>query len=853
MVESKVNRIKNWDTLTPRVVTFIAENSQNASIDGIANHFKFEQTSPEYTALKNLLADLAERGEIKRSGKGFYFVEQNLGPVILEAVKRKGAANDTFDFIPVSWPKNVSGIAHKPDTIRMQSDSALHISKIQDGGLYLARVSYDKHAHNGTTKAYKANVLESLDKELVGTLKIAGDGSYVVKPATRKRKYTLPVSGTYVREQNLKEGSLVRFNINPHKLENGCPRAFVTAAFGDSADYNKISQTVAMMHGLTPEFNSAVMDELNNLPKPSWANRTDLTHIPFVTIDDITTTDMDDAMYGEPDTDPKNPGGWNIIVAIADVAQYMRWDGEMDKEARKRGNTTYLPGFRCDMIPNELASDLCSLVPNEKRSCLAISMKINAKGKLIGKEIQRGIMVSRAKLHHKQVEAAMAGKIDAEIAPHMDQVRALYDAYKPMARAARHRRQLPIESKEQKIAFDAKGNFDKIEMRPYMDINRVIEQWMVLANVAAAQLLKERRYPGIYRTHADPSEKGVMKGSTVLGGLGYSIDPDAPLKMQLVHILEKSKGKEEQDLVHMAVIRMLARAEYLPDNDVGHFGLALDDYAHFTSPIRRYADVMVHRFLISAYKLGDDGLRPNFNHDTLMQICGRISSTERQSQQAETDVRQRFNAVWAEKEIIAAAKEGKDRHYRATITDIRDDGLVVEIKENGVQGFIPVESLPGNGDYVMLEEFSAFGAREAMLPGPDGVTTYRELAFQRGASLNIQIVSADPLENSILFKPSHNVCAIISKYRDGIMAAIDKQFNRREFKDDFNTNGSGKVSKRQARRERAMARRNEDRDDAPKTSQPQGKRRGQANDNERNFRRDGKKNKDRSKGHSPRR
>lgn len=794
--QADLGTIKNKPRLRYQVKEFIAKNYKNTSFQSIADHFDFKTDTVEYETLKDVLADLANKGEAKRSGAGHYFVEQNVGFVIVRA-ERDNTANDSFVLTPLSWPDSVSHISTKPEKIRLQNDSIIGAAKISHGDLFIARVSHDRPAHTKREKGYKASLLESINRELIGTLKVTDDGKYFVKPASYKKKYVLPVSTEYVNEAHLKKGSLVRFHINPLKLENGCPRAHISAAFGDSTDYKNISKVVAMMYGLSPKFNDAVMAELRSLnTTPSWANRTDLTHIPFVTIDDITTTDMDDAMWCQPDTNPNNPNGWHLIVAIADVAQYVRWNGEIDKAARERGNTTYLPGYRCDMIPNELASDLCSLVPNEPRSCLAIHMWMDQKGKLINKKIQRGVMISRAKLHHKQVEAAMSGNIDEQIAPHMEQIKALYAAYEPMAKRAKKRGQLPIESKEQKIAFDADGNFDKIEMRPYMDINRVIEQWMVMANVAAAQLLVERKYPGIYRTHEQPSEKGVAFWSSVLGNLGYHINPDKPLKPQLISTLEKSKGTEEQDLIHIAVIRMQSRAQYLIDDDIGHYGLSLTEYAHFTSPIRRYADLMVHRFLIDAYKLGDDGLGSRVNRDQMMQICGKISTTERQSQKAEIDVRERFSAVWAERELIDSAKKGEERHYRATITDIRDDGLIVEIKHNGVQGFIPVESLPGVADYVLLNEYSAFGTREDISQDPTQ-PAYRQLAFQRGASLDIQLVGSDPIENSILFKPSHEVCAIIEKYRNGIMTAIEKQFKQRELQHDFRIHGNeGRISKR---------------------------------------------------------
>lgn len=743
---------------------FIADNAY-CSFDDLVNHLNLphDENNSDYKLLKHRLALLVDREKVERKKQGKYIVPQNIG-YVLARVHRPANDPERIYLKPLSWPKN--NYHNQPKALDLGANNLIHPREAKDGDLFVVRVQSSKK--NGKHN-FRARIIDRAQDELVGFVEKNQEGQYFIKPANRKKNYSLPIEQWALKGAD--EGDLIRYKITKKTDNKGTPHPVVTETIGKDNDWQSISKIVATEFGLTPEFNQKVNDELAQLKDPNWstANRTDLRNLELLTIDDVTTQDMDDAMLAEPVLDDQGKQiGWHLVVAIADVAQYIAPDSATDIEARRRGNTNYLPGYRCDMIPSEIATDKASLVPNEDRSCLAMHMWINMEGQLTKHKLQRGIMRSRAKLNHTQVEDAMAGNPDQEIAPYMQHIKNLYEAYKPMAKQAKARQKLPIESKEQKVAFDAQGEFDDIKLIDYKDINRVIEEFMVLANVCAALTLIENGYPGLYRTHRTPRERAMEYHAPTLNSLGYNFDPESnQIRKDMIRILNGAKDKDEQELVHQLITMMQSRAEYETDEGIGHYGLALKHYAHFTSPIRRYADLMVHRFLIDACDLGEDGLSKNYSKDRLNQTAEHISNRENLAKQAEREARSRFCAAWLEREMRDALSDNTAKEYDAIITGVGRDGLIIKLTKNGVEGHIPLEHLPGNANYDVIQEYSALAGREEI-----GENQFQDMIFQQGATIKVQISRASAALNSIKFEPCRPVSAVIPKYQNGILSAL---------------------------------------------------------------------------------
>ena len=421
--------------------------------------------------------------------------------------------------------------------------------------------------------------------------------------------------------------------------------------------------------------------------------REDLRHIPLVTIDGEDAKDFDDAVYAAEDTSPKNVGGWYILVAIADVAHYVRPYDALDKEAYERGNSIYFPGSVIPMLPHELSNDLCSLKPNVDRPCLVAHMWIDRQGKLIEYKFSRALMRSRHRLTYNQVDEVLNAKNHALD----DIVNPLHSAYKILREARKKRGALNIDSHEYKILLDKKGNVEKIEPKDRLISHQIIEEKMILANVAAARLLEKKKLPCLYRLHSTPThlKKDSLReflSSTKIVTSKINLDTAADFNQ----ILEKGKQTPFADLINNMVLRTQAQAVYGPHN-IGHFGLSLEKYAHFTSPIRRYSDLIVHRSILTALS-EEDGLPKNLLEDsaikTLEEMAEHISYTERRAAEAEREVVAKYMAVFM--------KERVGEEFMARISSVQTFGFFVHLDIYGVDGLVHVKSL-GHGEYFVYD------------------------------------------------------------------------------------------------------------------------------------------------------
>uniref|UniRef100_UPI0028A84E40 ribonuclease R n=1 Tax=Brevundimonas sp. TaxID=1871086 RepID=UPI0028A84E40 len=438
-------------------------------------------------------------------------------------------------------------------------------------------------------------------------------------------------------------------------------------------------------HGLPTGFSELVEREAEDQALPTLKGREDLREVPFITIDPADARDHDDAVYAERDTDPKNPDGWIVWVAIADVAAYVRPGSALDREARDKGNSTYFPDRVEPMLPEILSNGLCSLKQGENRACMAVRMIFDKDGKKTGHKFMRGLMRSHAKLSYEQAQAAIDGQQDDVTGPIMDAILyPLWNAYSTMLKGRERRSPLAIESPERRVIMAPGGGIAAIEPRKSLEAHRLIEEMMIQANVCAAETLEKTRTPLIYRVHETPSQEKIFNLADFLHTIGKPWNKgESPNTKRFNKLLDETRDGPHAEVVNEVVLRTQMQAIYSPDN-VGHFGLHLDRYAHFTSPIRRYSDLIVHRGLIRGLNLGSDGLTDREIAE-LGGIAEHVTETERRSMAAERDAMDRYIAAFLEDHVGAT--------FSGRITGVTRFGLFIRLDETGADGLVPVSSL----------------------------------------------------------------------------------------------------------------------------------------------------------------
>lgn len=576
-------------------------------------------------------------------------------------------------------------------------------------------------------RVYAGTVLRRLEAHktarMVGLYQETPQGGRVVPSDRRQRdEVVIPVS----QRAGAVHNELVLAEILPG-AKLGLPQGRILERLGFPGDPHAISLIAIHTHEIPCVFDEKVIREAEKAPRPVLGDRTDLREIPLVTIDGSDARDFDDAVYAERDGD-----GWKLLVAIADVAHYVRPGSALDDSAYERGNSTYFPDRVVPMLPEALSNDLCSLRPDEDRACLACWLFINAEGQLIRHTFVRGLMRSRARLTYEQVQAARDGQPDALTAPLLDTViTPLYGAFQTLLAARAARCTLELDLPERKVLLDAKGRVQGISPRARLDSHRLIEEFMITANVAAAETLDAKGPGCLYRVHEQPSDAKAEALRLFLKPMGYSLPQAKTLHPRLfAKVLEQAEGSPLAHLVSMVVLRSQSQACYSPENG-GHFGLALTRYAHFTSPIRRYADLVVHRALIRACGLsGDDGIS-KAELDALKEIAEHISTTERRSALAERDAMDRYAALFLQDHV------GTD--FAGRVSGVTRFGLFVTLDQTGVDGLVPMPSLRDDRYDHDDVHHCLIGRRWGRV-------------YRLGATCRVRLLSADPLVGSAVFE-----------------------------------------------------------------------------------------------------
>ncbi|MDD3288924.1 MAG: ribonuclease R [Alphaproteobacteria bacterium] len=556
---------------------------------------------------------------------------------------------------------------------------------------------------------------------VVGIVRKAAFG-WTLQPSDRREKNEYLVRPSSKAEQYA--GELVVAEIL-QSSKNGRREVSIKDCIGSPDDPKNISLIAINAHNIPYRFSDEALEEASAAKPVTQKDRTDLRSIPLVTIDGEDARDFDDAVFAEPDVN-----GWHLIVAIADVSHYVKARSPLDNEAYERGNSVYFPDRVVPMLPEALSNGLCSLNPNVDRACMAVHMWISKSGELTRWQFVRGIMKSCARLTYEQVQAAMDGKADNYTKPLLDKIiKPLYGAYSCLAAARVKRGTLELDLPERKVILNKDGSVKAIKQRERFDSHKLIEEFMIAANVSAAVQLGEKGNFCLYRVHDKPNEIKLTALREFLEEIGFGLPPGKQLHPRmLTQILEKAANTPHAQVVNEFMLRSQAQAIYSPDN-IGHFGLALGKYAHFTSPIRRYSDLIVHRGLINVCKLGNDGLMDD-DVSRLSDIGEHLSNTERRAATAEREVVDRFTT------LFLAEKIGEV--FSARISGVASFGLFARLDENGADGIIPFNSLP--------RDFYNYDEKHQSLVGQREGRTY-----QLAMPVKVRLEKADKLTGSISF------------------------------------------------------------------------------------------------------
>ncbi len=551
-----------------------------------------------------------------------------------------------------------------------------------------------------------------------------------VEPVDRRAKESLLLSeaeGADLRDGDLVLAQVGGFADRPH----GPRRGRVLEVVGREDDPRAASLVAIHTHGLPTGFSDAAEAESLAAEAPTLKARTDLRSLPLITIDPADAGDHDDAVYAEPDGDIANPGGWVVWVAIADVAACVRAGSALDTEARKKGNSVYFPDRVEPMLPERLSAGLCSLKEGEPRACLAVRMLFDAQGRKRSHRFVRGLMRSAAKLSYEQAQAAIDGDPDDTAGPLLGGVlRPLWEAYGVLRIGRDRRSPLNIESVERRIRLAPGGEIASITPRQSLAAHKLIEEFMIQANVCAAETLEQRRAPLIYRVHDAPSAMKLQALADFLATLGMPwTKGEAARTDRFNRLLDETRDGPHGEIVNEVVLRTQMQAIYASEN-IGHFGLNLDRYAHFTSPIRRYADLIVHRALIRALGLGDDGLADR-EIAGLKETAEHITATERRAMAAERDAIDRYVAAFLQDQVGAT--------FEGRITGVTRFGLFVRLTETGADGLVPVSSL--GGEYFIHDDHL-----HALVGERSG------LRWRLGRQVSVKLKEATPITGGLLLE-----------------------------------------------------------------------------------------------------
>ena len=695
-----------------QVLDFIAAATDEVGKREIARHFGLK--GAEKIQLKSLLKDMAEEGLIDGKRTAFHAMGGVPKVTVLRVIEIEDGEAIA---VPDSWQPDD---AAPPPRLRImppprgprkgpRENAALGV-----GDRVLARTEET----DAGWIAHPMKKLPAMADQIMGVVEIGADGKGWLAPVDKRVRFGSVISDL----GGAVAGQLVLAEPAGRSARAGVR---VTAVLGDPLAPRAFSLIAIHQHGLPHVFSSETLAEAERAAKLPLAleTREDLTHLPIVAIDPTDARDHDDAIWAEPD----GAGGWRALVAIADVSFYVRPGGAVDREARKRGNSAYFPDRVVPMLPEVLSAEVCSLKAGAPRAAMACHLSIDAKGRITAWRFTRAVVRIAEVIAYEEAQR----RIDTgEAEPHLQN---LWGAWGALAAARDARDPLALELPERRVVLDEHGRIAQIALRERLDAHRVVEDFMIAANVAAAKALEAKVQPVAYRIHEPPSREKLIALKDYLAtfdrklALGQVITPGLFNRM-----LKDVTDEAEKALVMEAVLRSQTQAYYGPRN-AGHFGLALGSYAHFTSPIRRYSDLLVHRALVDGYGMAPEGtgLSPRDRSD-LGRICDAISTTERRAMEAERDTIDRYVAAWLSVRVGEV--------FDCRVTGVQRFGLFATILGLGGDGLVPISVL---GD----ERFGHDEKGQALVGEQTGTR------FGMGDLLRLRLAEANPLTGALKFEP----------------------------------------------------------------------------------------------------
>ncbi len=675
----------------------------------------------EKIALKRLLKDMAEEGLIDGKKTAYH----RMGGVPKVTVLRVVEIEDGEAIaVPENWSPDAPGEPPRLTMREMKGKGGKRQPALKRGDRVLSRTEE-------TDRGWIAHPMKKLPARtegLMGVVELDGSGKAWLAPVDKRIRNSSPIADLGQAE----EGQLVLAERIGRSERSGVK---VIEVVGDPLAPRSFSLIAIVKHGIPHVFPDEVIEEARRaagLPL-SEEKRQDLRGLPIIAIDPADARDHDDAIWASPDKE----GGYDAVVAIADVSYYVRPGGALDREARKRGNSVYFPDRVVPMLPEVLSADVCSLKQGEDRAAMVCHMRISREGKVTHWDFKRAIVRIEHNIAYEDAQAQM----DAGTAPM--HLKHLWDAWRLLAKAREARDPLELELPERRVVLDEQGQIAEIAVRERLDAHRVVEDFMIAANVAAAKALEAKTAPVVYRVHEPPSREKLIALRDYLATMGRKLSLGQVVTPGLFNrMLKDITDDAERAQVMEAVLRSQMQAYYGPAN-AGHFGLSLGSYAHFTSPIRRYSDLLVHRALVDAYGLeqpqpkGDAKLPEKTglsdrDRDSLQQVSDAISQTERRAMEAERDTIDRYVAAWL------SGRVGET--FDTRITGVQGFGFFATIMGLGGDGLVPVSTLG-------REHFRYEEAAQALV-GEDSGTRYAA-----GDRLKLKLAEANPLTGSLKFVP----------------------------------------------------------------------------------------------------
>jgi ribonuclease R len=693
------------------LVAFIGNRPGKIGTREIARAFGMKNA--DRATLKRMLRELADEGRVERRRRKLH-QPGTLPHVVLADIAARDADGELIA-VPTEWDEAEQG---PPPKIRVHTGRRARPSEVAGvGDRALLRI--ETSGEKGDAIRHCGRVIKLIDRSrqrVLGVFRSRPAGGGYLEPIEKKQLGQQIVIAPGADGQ-AEDGDLVAAEVGTRRSGYGPASARITERLGAVTTERAVSLIAIHAHAIPHIFPAPALAEARAAKPAELADREDWRDLPLITIDPADAKDHDDAVHAAHDRDPKNPEGFTISVAIADVAHYVRPGSALDREALLRGNSVYFPDRVVPMLPERISNELCSLTPGDDRAALAVRIVVGADGRKRSHSFHRVLMRSVAKLSYVQAQAAMDGWPDEATGPLLASVlEPLYAAYRSIKRSRDERGPLDL---------------DRVVTPERLDAHRLIEEFMILANVAAAETLERARTPLIYRVHDEPDPERVNALREFLQSLDISLPKSGALRAaQFNRILARVKGREVEKLVNEVVLRTQAQAEYAAEN-YGHFGLNLRRYAHFTSPIRRYADLIVHRGLIRALRLGDGGLSQNPDVAALAEIGAQISAAERRAMKAERETFDRLLAHFLADRVGAT--------FEGHISGATRAGLFVKLDDTGADGFIPARTI--GADYFRYHE-----DRHALIGDRSGET------HRLGDRVRVRLVEAAPVAGALRFE-----------------------------------------------------------------------------------------------------